>query len=276
MKLGLVSDVHGDPIGLELAWSHLTLMGADRIVCAGDLVGYGPFPDRVVSFLCEHQVASVRGNHDRWVTDWPLEKHSPTDAFAFQTLDSSQLAWLRALPPTLELGSGIFACHGRPNDDNAYLLENVEEGRLVSARRAQVAERVWTVAARFVLCGHSHIAGVATAGDKIIVNPGSVGQPAYEDPASPAHVSESGSPAARYAVLQVDPNQTSLEHIAITYDHLVAARRAEENQNPAWAHFLSTGYARDSAPGTLGRRGYHHEFPPLPRSCGHGPGSGPG
>ena len=69
MKLGVISDIHGDPVGLELAWSHLTVMGADRIVCAGDLVGYGPFPDRVVAFLREHQIPSVRGNHDRWALE---------------------------------------------------------------------------------------------------------------------------------------------------------------------------------------------------------------
>ena len=62
MKLGLISDIHGDPVALELAWSYLTVMGADRIVCAGDLVGYGPFPDRVVSFLQGRLIASVRGN----------------------------------------------------------------------------------------------------------------------------------------------------------------------------------------------------------------------
>ena len=66
MKLGLISDIHGDPIALELAWAHLTAMRVDRIVCAGDLVGYGPFPDRVVAFLQERQIPSVRGNHDRW------------------------------------------------------------------------------------------------------------------------------------------------------------------------------------------------------------------
>jgi hypothetical protein len=43
----------------------------------------------------------------------------------------------------------------------------------------------------------------------------------------------------------IDRDRASFEHIAIPYDHLAAARRAEENQNPAWAHFLSTGYARD-------------------------------
>ena len=127
----------------------------------------------------------------------------------------------------------VFACHGRPHDDNAYLLENVEGTRLVPARRAELAERVRAVASRFVLCAHSHIPRAATTGDKIIINPGSVGLPAYEDPFPPAHVSESGSPLARYAVLQLDGERASFEHIAISYDYLAAARRAEENQNYA-------------------------------------------
>jgi hypothetical protein len=79
----------------------------------------------------------------------------------------------------------------------------------------------------------------------MIINPGSVGLPAYEDPLPPAHVSESRSPVARYAVLQLDGERASFEHIAIPYDHLAAVGRAEENHNHAWAHFLSTGYARD-------------------------------
>jgi hypothetical protein len=87
---------------------------------------------------------------------------------------------------------------GRPQDDNAYLLENVEAGRLVPARYTQVAERVRAVGSR-ILCAHSHIPGAAAAGDTMVINPGSVGLPAYEDPTQPAHVSESGSPLARYA-----------------------------------------------------------------------------
>jgi hypothetical protein len=45
-------------------------------------------------------------------------------------------------------------------------------------------------------------------------------------------------------VLQLNGERTSFENIAIPYDHLAAARRAEENHSHAWAHFLSTGYAR--------------------------------
>jgi hypothetical protein len=64
-----------------------------------------------------------------------------------------------------------------------------------------------------------------------------IGIEAYEDPSPPAHVSESGSPAANYAVLQLSGDQASLEHSAIPYDHAAAARRAEENQSPALGAF---------------------------------------
>ena len=69
MKLGIISDIHGDKLALELAWAHLTVLGADRIVCAGDLVGYGPHPDEVVAFVREYRIACVRGNHDRWAIE---------------------------------------------------------------------------------------------------------------------------------------------------------------------------------------------------------------
>jgi predicted phosphodiesterase len=112
-----------------------------------------------------------------------------SDAFAFRNLNSVQLAWLWALPPTLDCGDEIFACHGRPDNDKAYLLESVESGRLVPARRAQIAERVGALNARFVLCGHSHFPGSAAIDGKIVINPGGVGLPAYEDSTPPAHVS---------------------------------------------------------------------------------------
>src|SRR3954470_9499374 len=69
VKLGLISDVHGDPLALELAWSHLTVLGGDRIVCAGGRVVCGPCPARVVDVLAGQKVDAVRGNHDRWALE---------------------------------------------------------------------------------------------------------------------------------------------------------------------------------------------------------------
>jgi diadenosine tetraphosphatase ApaH/serine/threonine PP2A family protein phosphatase len=161
-----------------------------------------------------------------------------------QHQSSEQLEWLRALPPALRLADGVFACHGRAGDDNAYMLENVVGGRLALASRQEIAERIGTIDARVVFCAHSHIPRVVTAGGKVIVNPGSIGLPAYEDPAPPAHVSETGSPHARYAIVTLLSDRVEVEMIAIPYDHPGAAKRAEENGSTAWAHFLATGFAR--------------------------------
>jgi predicted phosphodiesterase len=238
MRIGLIADIHGNVLALEAVLADLEHRRVDRVINLGDCVSGPLWPRETAELLMRLGWPTIRGNHDRWVTDWPGEKQYPSDAFA-----SRALAWLRELPPTSEFDNGIFACHGRPDDDNAYLLEDVEGGRLVSAGAAGVIKRIGGVAARLVLCAHSHNPGAMTAGERLVINPGSVGQPAYEDPTPPAHVSETGSPFARYAVVQLGSGPVSFEHIAIPYDYLAAARRAEENHSPAWAHFLATGSA---------------------------------
>jgi hypothetical protein len=83
---------------------------------------------------------------------------------------------------------------------------------------------------------------VQLAGGPLIVNPGSVGLPAYED-FEPDHVSESGSPHARYAMLEIGPDESvSVELHAIPYDFEAAALQAEANGRPSWAHAVRTGF----------------------------------
>jgi putative phosphoesterase len=243
MRIAILADIHGNVLALEAVMADLENRKIDRFVNLGDSVSGPLWPRETAELLIRLNWPTVRGNHDRWVTDWVLEKQYRSDAFACQSLDPSQLAWLRAVPATLEFDN-IFACHGRPGDDNAYLLENVQDGRLTLARRAEIAERVGSVASRIVLCAHSHLPSAVAVGEKMIINPGSVGLPAYEDSSPPAHLSESGSPVARCAVLHLDEDRAVVEHIAIPYDHAAAVRRAEDNESPVWAHFLSTGFAR--------------------------------
>ncbi len=82
----------------------------------------------------------------------------------------------------------------------------------------------------------------------LIVNPGSVGCPAYDDPSDPAHISEAGSPHARYALLDFPAHgsdvgaQASVTFVAVPYACQEAARRAELNDRPDWAHALRTGF----------------------------------
>jgi hypothetical protein len=86
---------------------------------------------------------------------------------------------------------------------------------------------------------------VQLSGGPLILNPGSVGVPAYEAD-EPAHVSETGTPHARYAMLEIGPDEVlSFEFRAIPYAFEEAALRAEANGRPNWAHALRTGFMPD-------------------------------
>jgi predicted phosphodiesterase len=246
MRVAVLADIHGNLLALEAVAADLRKRYADHVINLGDCVSGPLWPKETVERLIGWGWPTVRGNHDRWVTDLEPDAQYSSDAFARRSLSSEQLAWLSNLPPNLNLVDGIFACHGRPDDDNAYMLENVVGGHLALASREQISERIGTIGARVVLCGHSHIARIATTESAVVINPGSVGQPAYEDPTEPAHVSETGSPHARYAILSLKSARVEAEIIAVPYDHHAAAKRAEENGSASWAHFLRTGFARIS------------------------------
>ncbi len=64
MRLGLISDIHGDIRALETTLSRLDQLAVDQIVCLGDLVGYGSEPDAVVAQLRDRGIPCIRGNHD--------------------------------------------------------------------------------------------------------------------------------------------------------------------------------------------------------------------
>jgi putative phosphoesterase len=167
MNLGLISDVHGDPVALELAWSHLTVMGADRIVCAGDLVGYGPFPDRVVTFMRNRRVSAVRGNHDRW----ELERGpGGRDEFGGGTPGSDTLDFLRELPFDLvveyQKTIGVIV-HGSPRSDMEFVTRQ-------SHPREVLRQFLLDLECELLVVGHTHQPMWFGCADGMVVNPGSV------------------------------------------------------------------------------------------------------
>jgi diadenosine tetraphosphatase ApaH/serine/threonine PP2A family protein phosphatase len=104
--------------------------------------------------------------------------------FARNALDAEQRRALHNLPPRINLGDGILACHGTPDDDSICLLEEShDDGRFVPARRDILKARLENAAtARVVLCGHSHRQSVIHGPSGcLIVNPGSVGCPVFAD-----------------------------------------------------------------------------------------------
>ena len=96
-----------------------------------------------------------------------------------------------------------------------------------------------------ILCGHSHVPRtVALPQGKLIINPGSVGLPAYTMETPIPYAMESGSPHARYALLRRMQNGWQVEHIQVPYPSEQAAAAARSNQRPDWAQWLAAGRAR--------------------------------
>ena len=246
MRLAVIADIHGNLPALEAVLADIATRGADRIVNLGDCVAGPLWPRETMDLLETLALPTVRGNHDRWIAETPRERMYPSDAFAADRLTPAQQAALGALPAQLELEGGIAAVHGIPGDDNQYLLEHVVDGRLALSPAADISSRLRPSSARVLLCGHSHQPRVVRGPTGLlIINPGAVGCPAYDDPTPPSpHVSETGTPHARYALLANEGGHWRADLVAVTYDWDRASARAAANGRPEWARALATGYVR--------------------------------
>jgi predicted phosphodiesterase len=244
MRLAVISDIHGNLPALDAVIWDIRTRGADLIVNLGDCVTSPLWPTETLETLQSLALPTVRGNHDRLLTEASEAELSQSERYVHSTLTPEQRALLHALPPTLEPAPGILAIHGTPDSDTTFLLEElIEDGRFVPARPCLLKARLGEMASRYgvVLCGHSHLPGVVLGpAGCLIVNPGSVGCPVFADIPN-AKKFEYRSPHARYALLTKMTRQWQAELIALEYDWDAASARALENQRPDWAAALATG-----------------------------------
>ncbi len=126
-----------------------------------------------------------------------------------------------------------------------YLLEHVKASGIFLRSTPAIETSVAPIVQPVILCGHSHVhRTVSLTSGKLIVNPGSVGLPAYTMEIPVSYAMESGSPHARYAFLHRMRNKWQVEQVLVPYDWEDAARVACGNQRADWAEWLTTGRAR--------------------------------
>lgn len=256
MRIALVSDIHGNLPALDAVAAEIADAGATLVLNLGDIVSGPLWPQETARRLIALGWPAIAGNHER-----QLLAGGPTmgasDAFAAARLGADERAWLAALPAMRDVacdaaGGTLRAVHGTPASDLQYLLETTVPGGgagathpgIRLARADEVAARLGRLPAgvEVLVCGHSHVPRVAAHGAVLLVNPGSVGLPAFDDDHGHAHVVENGSPHARWALLERDAAgrwRAELRHTP--YDHEAAARRAEAGGRGDWADALRSG-----------------------------------
>lgn len=250
-RLALIADIHGNTTALDAVLDDIRHRRTCRILDLGDVAQGSLDPGGAIRRLREAGIASIRGNADRpFLADHPPPGEEADYAHARATMTPADLEWLAAQPAYRRVGE-LFLCHGTPASDTGYLLETVHAGRLVLAPEEEVVARLDAVPlaglreARVIAVAHSHVPrAVRLADGRLCVNPGSVGMPAWEHDEPVPHCTESGSPHARYAILERRRGEWLVEHRAVAYDWEAAAARADAAGRPDRAHWLRTGRAR--------------------------------
>lgn len=245
MRVAILADTHGNLLALEAVLADVRRQAPDLMINLGDMVtgAFDPLgsADAQMTLGCP----TLAGNHERNLVAG--DDSSSSVAFARPLLSPAHMTWIRSLPTSLQLADNdIFACHGSPaGGDLEYLLEDVSSGRAVLASEEAIRPRLKGIGpASLVLCGHTHVPRVVQVGAVTVVNPGSIGMPAYADDGIVPHAIETGSPHARYAVATRGQDGTwSVDLCAIAYDWDRAALQAHRNGSPILARRTSTGRA---------------------------------
>ncbi|MDW7966877.1 MAG: metallophosphoesterase family protein [Thermoanaerobaculum sp.] len=156
MRYVIFSDVHANIEALNAMLAHASRKRKDAWVFLGDAVGYGAAPNQVVERLrrLRGRVLAVRGNHDRVVLDPSagidfFNDHARLAArWTSVVLQPANRRWLAALPSgPIWLEEGVAACHGAPQDEDAYIFTDVDALESLFA-----LPEAWVI-----FFGHSHV-----------------------------------------------------------------------------------------------------------------------
>lgn len=212
MRLILIADVHANWQAL------LSLQRAeqkpDAVIFAGDAVGYGPDPSNCVRWLLANATVAVKGNHDEAIVrddvdGIPLElRESARESIAYsrKILARDDALRLSQLPLTNYYEAGgakFFVTHGTPTNPLSGQLNPA------TCNESDLHTMFDSIDADVIVLGHTHLPAIRVFGKKIIINPGSLGQPRY------------GVPDATFAVW--DDGRIQIHHLH--YDHDAVANK---------------------------------------------------
>jgi putative phosphoesterase len=241
-RYAIISDIHGNRWALETVLNDLKDRGIEKIINLGDSV-YGPLdPAATAEMLMQQKIISVLGNEDRVILCPGDTEPSPTLQYVLENLEKKHIEWLRDIPANRIVDGSMFACHASPHSDIEYFFWDVRGDHMIITRRDDMETWARNNDYPVLLCGHDHTPrSTRLQTGTFIVNPGSVGLPAFKDDIPYHHIMQAGSPHTRYAIVSENNGEWNAEQIALEYDWEAAATIAAQNGRQDWSSWLRTG-----------------------------------
>lgn len=215
MKVAVISDIHANLPALEAVLEEIESRNIDKILCAGDVVGYYPYPNEVIELLEQRQIECVKGNHDEKVlgeTDARFNRYAERAAdWTTRNLTDDSMNFLESLLTRMEKeisGKEIVMVHGSPrNETEEYIQERMVDDKFIYEFFDNPPD--------VLILGNTHVPFVKRSSDTLVLNPGSVGQP------------RDGNAKASYAVLDLETQEAQIERVRYPIDE-VASKTEEE------------------------------------------------
>lgn len=230
MRLGLISDIHGNLLALEAVLAELEREELDRLVCLGDVVA-GPRANEALARIRELGCPVIMGNWDAWSVDGMPKPTTPIEeklyaigAYWAERLGDDDREFIRTFVPRLEVEAGpgqrLLCFHGSPNSFDDWIVATTpDEG---------VAQMLVGFRAPVLVGGHTHMQMVRRYEDSLFVNPGSVGLPFERWSPEDVRI----APRAEYAILTTSDGGLALDLRRTTYDVDSHVRRGLESGMP--------------------------------------------
>lgn len=227
-QLAVFGDIHANLPALEAVLADIDARNLDNLYCLGDLVGYGVWPNEVITAVRQRNIPTIMGNYDQGVGQDSDDCGCAYKTAKAQALGKHSIAWtnahtsaenkayLRELVAKIPLQLGdlqVVLVHGSPRKVNEYLYEDRPEASL---------ERLLNmVEADVLVCGHTHLPYHRLLGSgRHVINAGSVGKP------------KDNNPQACYLVLMAVGKDLSAEFIRVPYDVEQAVQAIEATEMP--------------------------------------------
>ncbi|MFR8010213.1 MAG: metallophosphoesterase family protein [Clostridia bacterium] len=231
MKLGIVADIHNNVVALYAVLKVFDNLGCEKILCAGDIIGIGPYPEETVQQVKSiPDLLAVRGNHEKYLLEGiPSEipnsegmGHSEMEHHRWEhsLLTKSSVDFLSGLPNYVRFnvfGKKIVVMHYGMNQRNEYM-------QYMPNPTARDLRALFPEPDDIVIYGHDHTQTICQYRNRWFINSGSLGCPGKD------------RDIARAALLEITPNgHVAVQSVKVTYNVSAVLEDIERLKYPAYA-----------------------------------------
>lgn len=236
MRVGVISDMHGNDLAFEAVEADIQNQRVDQIVCLGDAIQGGPQPAEVVQRLRRLNCPVVMGNADAWLVSGEetadegipperLVKMGEVRTWSLSKLTEDDISFISSFQPTvivhLQDNLDLLCFHGSPVSFDDVILP--------AALQDEFQKYLGAYAGHILTGGHTHAQQIRRIGELFFFNPGSVGFAySHNQPDDDFHA----DPWAEYAILTMENGQTGLEFRRVPFDAEELIRIYRESGRP--------------------------------------------